>query len=178
MVWFINDVQLRGFPYGLPNVPSLFVLPWKKSNLLFIRARMKVMVQSLCSVLKDGPVQHPVSVLACVFSCSPLLCFGIQPPSWRPWREQVDAPCECGSHKGESLFPWDYISLGLGWTRCPFKRTNQLASLPHALDGFTPLGSLTSLYDLAPPSVPPSNPVPEVGREESSFPLLPFSISR
>lgn len=123
VVWFIDGVQLRRFPYGLPNVPSLSVLPWKKSSLVFSRARMKAIAQSLCSVLKDNPVQNPVRVLAYIFSCSPLLCFGIQAPSWRPWREQVRTPCECGSQKGERFFaPLGLYYFGFRMDQVPIQK--------------------------------------------------------
>ena len=36
-----------------------------------------------------------------------------------------------------SLFPWDYITLGLGQTRCLFKMTDELPPFSWALDGFT-----------------------------------------
>ena len=84
VVWFIDDVQLRTFPSWCPNIPSLFVLPYKRSNLVFNKARIKATAQSLCYMFKYSPVQCQAS-LVCVSSCSPLLCCGIQPPSWRPW---------------------------------------------------------------------------------------------
>ena len=84
------------------------ISPWKNTNLVFSWARMKSAAQTLCSILKYPPVQHLAS-LACVSSCSPLLCFSIQAPSWRPWahvaakstwpwKEQICTPCVCG-HK-------------------------------------------------------------------------------
>ena len=80
-VWFIDDAQLRGFHSWLPNIPSLFFSPWKKSSLVFSRAKMKVTAPSSCSILKYSPVWHPAG-LKCVSSCSPWLCCGIHPPFW------------------------------------------------------------------------------------------------
>lgn len=46
----------------------------------------------------------------------------------------------------ESLFPWGYISLSLGGTRCLFKMTNELPRLLWALDVFTLVVRLIGLY--------------------------------
>lgn len=35
------------------------------------------------------------------------------------------------------LFPWDYVSLDLGWTRCFFKLTNELPNFHRLSDGST-----------------------------------------
>ena len=35
----------------------------------------------------------------------------------------------CESSQRASLFPWDYLSLGMGWTRCFLKMTSQLPKL-------------------------------------------------
>ena len=58
VAWFIDDVKLRTFPSWLPNVPSLSISPWIKSNLVFSSARMKTTAQRLCSVSMYGPVHH------------------------------------------------------------------------------------------------------------------------
>ena len=105
VVWFIDDVQLRGFPSLLPNVPSTSVWPWKKFNVVFSRPRLKATSQSLCSILKYSPIQHPAS-LACVPSCSPLLCLGhwgslletighMTAKAMWLLREQVSTLCKC-----------------------------------------------------------------------------------
>lgn len=105
---------------------------------------------------------------ACILGCDPLLCCGIQAPTWslplestlamwllRPhgyYRERTLKQHEhrlLGKRKN-SLFPWDYIILGLGRTRCLFfisglgrsrcffKIMNQLPKLFWASDGSTP----------------------------------------
>lgn len=45
---FMDDVKLRGFP------------PWRKSNLVFSRARIKATAYSFCCIVKYSSVQHPV----------------------------------------------------------------------------------------------------------------------
>ena len=59
--------------------------------------------------------------------------------------------------KGASSFPWDYISLGLGWIRYLSKMTNQCPRLSQALNRvylltnpFFPQARLTSLFGQAP----------------------------
>lgn len=58
-------------PCLLFKVPFPSVLPWKKSSLAFSRARIKILLQSLCSIFKHSPLQDLAS-LVCVPSCSPL----------------------------------------------------------------------------------------------------------
>ena len=41
----------------------------------------KANVQSFCSILNFSPVQHAAN-LACVPSCNPLMCCGMQAPAW------------------------------------------------------------------------------------------------
>ena len=57
------------------------------------------------------------------------------------------------SHEQErtSVFPWDYISLGMGWTRYFFKITNQLPKFLCTLGGFIsqPIPSFPRLDGLA-----------------------------
>ena len=53
-----------------------------------------------------------------------------------------------------SLLLWDYISLGLGWTRCFFQRSNQFPRLLQALQWVHPLVRLTGLFSQAPPAAP------------------------
>lgn len=45
---FIDDLKLRGFP------------PWRKSNLVFSRGRIKAAAYNFCSIVKYSSVQHPV----------------------------------------------------------------------------------------------------------------------
>ena len=58
-----------------------------------------------------------------------------------------------------SLFPWDYVSLGLGvaQTRCFFKMARQLPVLSQAFRRFAPAVRPTGLCSPAPPSGPPSS---------------------
>ena len=141
-----DDVQLRSFPAWLPSVPSPSVSPWKMSNRVFSRARMKAPAQSSCSIFKSSPVQHLASV-ACVSYYSPLLCCGIQAPSWRPWREQMRAPCKCGSRAREPLHSPGVTtrSSGLGWTRYCLKKPISFPNFHRFWVGLHPLVRLTGL---------------------------------
>ena len=129
---------------GCPWVPSLSILPWK------IRARSRVSIQRSHAVLKLSPVQHlaslamlPAAVCRCAevfrllpgaymwnpcghWSCRLLRAHGCERAHARAWGE-------CGSWAREkewhSLFPSDYVSLGLGQIRCFFKITNALPKI-------------------------------------------------
>ena len=57
VIWILYEVQLRGFPSWLPDVPSSSISLWTESNLVCSRARMQATAQSLCSVLKSSPLQ-------------------------------------------------------------------------------------------------------------------------
>ena len=112
---------------------------------------MKATAQSLCSVLKYSPFHHLIS-MACVSNCSPLLCFGIQAPSWRPWKDQVYAPCNYASQVREQKLlssPGVMIrSLVLGLTRCFLKMTNRPPKFSQAFDRVHPPVRLSGLYGL------------------------------
>ena len=126
--------------------------------------------------------------LAYVPSCHPLLCSGVQAPSWCPCVESAQPsatwprrPHGYGERtpkgtewvwvtgqerKRASLFPWDYTSLDLRWTRCFFKMTNQFPRFLQLWDGSTP-PSYTDRYLW---SSNPSHPVPE-GERRGTNPL-------
>lgn len=42
---FIDDIKLRGFP---SKAPSLSISPWKKSNIIYSRAKLKATAQNFC----------------------------------------------------------------------------------------------------------------------------------
>lgn len=42
---FMADVKIRGFP---SKAPSLSISPWKKSNLIYSRAKIKATAQNFC----------------------------------------------------------------------------------------------------------------------------------
>ena len=86
-------------------------------------------------------------------------------PSWRSWAMWLitpgahvqDKPVHCPSvgPKNEprprssiSLFPWDFISLNVGWTKFFLKMTYQLPKLPSILGGSTsqPIFSFLRLH--------------------------------
>ena len=105
----------KGVPSWLPNVLSPSISPWK------IRARNKVNVQRSWAILKFNPVKHPAS-LACVSSCSPLLCCCIQAPAWSlllgttlpgfrscnpPWLRLSQWPWGHKPLRRQSLSPWE-----------------------------------------------------------------------
>ena len=70
--------------------------------------------------------------------------------------------CECESswvgreRERASSFPWDYISLGLGQTRCFLKRTKELSKPLRLFIGLHTLVRRTGLFGQAPPPVPPT----------------------
>ena len=87
-------------------------------------------------------------------------------PTWlhTPWRDSTQVNRQVitkWARERTSLFPWDYISLGLGWTKCILKMTNQIPKLPWVLEeptsqpipSFLPQARLTGLFGLAPPPV-------------------------
>lgn len=93
----MDYAKSRGF---LSKVSFLSILPWKKSNLMFSRARIKATANSFCSILKYSPILNLAS-LACIPSCSSQLWVRVA----GPW------PCSClklhgywerrGEHIGE-----------------------------------------------------------------------------
>ena len=138
--WFI---YVKGFPY-VSNVPPLYMLPWKKSNCILREVKTKASVQSFRFIIRRSLLQPAQSTLAPVAAG----------PTWSRAPEQESAQThgvsallrERETEKERErervrapLFPCDYISLGLGWTRCFFKRTNRFFKLLWALDRFTPL---------------------------------------
>ena len=145
VVNFTNDVKCRGFRSWLSNVPPLLRLPWKKSNLVFSRARIRATAESFSSVLKSSPIELLASL-----ACSPLLCCGIEGPFWSLHVQSASpGTWQLGPHgRGEnkrvhwaSIRYWarkSFVPLGLGHTGCIFKLTNQLPGLWWALGGFTP----------------------------------------
>ena len=95
---------------SLPCVPFPSVLPWKKSNHVFSKARTKASVQSSCAMLRlvQFSLSHHPASLACVPGCntSPKLPpgawvgvhaavgYAAAKATW-PWRENVECRGEC-----------------------------------------------------------------------------------
>ena len=168
---------------GCPWVPSLFVPSWE------IKARNRISVQQSLPILKLNSVLHPAHLFSLWSQLNLLLCWGFQAPTWSLPMESMwlsamrllrspgygDRMCECMGHYwvgwgGERalLFPPGIVlpgGLGLGGTGCFFKMTNQLPRFLQAFWWVYPLVRLIGLYGPEPSPVPPSNPVPEGGRE-------------
>ena len=80
VVNFTDDVKWRAFPSWPPSVPPLSVPPREKSA---ARPRQKPVsrVSAPCSSpVQSSPVQH-LGSMACVSSCSPLLCCTLEKTS-------------------------------------------------------------------------------------------------
>ena len=138
--WFIH-VEIGTAP-RVPNVPSPSVHG---------KSGPEAESKSGDSVPYQSPVQSSLAsgLLSACFQLQPLsgsLRECVSGVAW-PWATRLTGPRSHGERTHErreqirvtrvSLFPWDYISLGLGWTRCLFKMTNQFLQYPRALDGFT-----------------------------------------
>ena len=90
---------IKGVPPLDSQCPISICLTIEKIQSCLQSGRMKATAQSLCSILKSRPVQHPAS-LVCVSSCCPLLCFGIQAPSGGPRATWLLRPHGHGENKG------------------------------------------------------------------------------
>ena len=123
MIYSRGNLPL-GFQCPIPSTP-----PWKKSNPVLSEATAKASVQSFCFILKLSPLEPTPSAVG-PDSCQ----VHVVPRSQA--RESVQMQGASASpgrqEKRDSLLPWDYITLGLGWTMCFFKRTNQLPKLSQA----------------------------------------------
>ena len=112
----------KSAPSGFP-MSCLCILLWKKSNLVFIKAKTKASVQSFCVTLELSPLE-PTSH---------------QPLARSTWLLQREGKNKRGQvllGKEKGFVSWDIIS-GLGRTRHFFKLTNQLFKLSWASDGST-----------------------------------------
>ena len=144
---------------GVSSVPALCPA-MEKSNRGLSKAKAKARVQSLCFSLELSP--FPACSRCCVEVCR-------LPPRARVWspygrwlaawqqrpqgygarrcerRSQVEGGRET-RRVSTSLSPWDYISLGLGWSRC----YSNIQSTSQAFSGFL----------MGPPPTPtPANPL-------------------
>ena len=127
-------IQVEICPW-VSNVPFPWVPPWKKSNRVFSRANTKASFQSSCVILKLSSLD-PSSCQTCMAVWSPARnnaqmrgasarlqaresarMHGVSVASW------------VGEYERASLFHWDYINVGLEWTRCFIKITNQLPKI-------------------------------------------------
>ena len=126
--WFM-EVEICPW---VSNVPSPPIPPWKKCNCVFSKVKTTAEVQSFCIILKLSPLQSRPLLQGLVAVRLPQLCAS----GWESvhvnssgWETAHVNQVGTGHHKEReretaSLFHWDYISLGLGWTRCLSKMTN------------------------------------------------------
>ena len=101
--------QIKWVLFPTSQCPISICLTMEKVQLVLSRAKTKASVQSVCSILKSSPVQHPAS-LACVSSCSSLLRCGVEAPSWSlwvestgPWAMWLPRPLGCGERMCEGM---------------------------------------------------------------------------
>lgn len=129
----------------IDGAPSPSASLWKKSSLQQGQGEGCLPELVLPVEVQSRPA---AASLACAPSCGPLLGFGIQAPSWRPWREQEHLQWGSGEGRREGgracqLFcsPGVIIwRVDLGWAWCFFKRSSQLLKLEQASCGSAPPG--------------------------------------
>ena len=121
-------------PLGF-QIPILLHLAMEKIQSCPKQGRNKSSVQSLCFILKLSSLD-PSSCQTCMAVWSPARnnaqmrgasarlqaresarMHGVSVASW------------VGEYERASLFHWDYINVGLEWTRCFIKITNQLPKI-------------------------------------------------